>query len=252
MEGRYTKALAGMRLVPQFIEANKQVVGSVSEGGGTDDFDRAEARLAALEAEHEQRRLDRAAEAANERRLARRLRWTHLWPLVKIARAKIPALTQLTAMTLPPYALPIDEFVAGAEQIAKAVEPYASLMVAAGMPKEFVAELRTDIAELRATVDAKRNHHDVRVGTTRGIHDEFTDARRELNVLDGLIRARLGERDPRGTEWAQVVRRIRRVLHNGRRSAATNEAPAPDATPTATAPAVALVVSPGGEVNQAA
>ena len=254
MEYRFTKALAGMRAIPRFVQANNEVLSAVVSGGGMVDFERVLARLSALEAKQDVHRMAAIGERELELRLAKNLRWTHLWPLVKIVRAKVPALAKLSNMGLPPGNASIEVLAGRADSIAKLVEPYAAVLHTLGLEADFLDQLRAATAELRAAGADKIDHRAARVGATSNIADDIREAKLELNAVDWLVRRKLGTKHVLLAEWVDITRRIRRALRSAAKSVDPVQDPevAPSTPPVHPVSPLALVVSAGAEVRKAA
>lgn len=189
-------------------------------------FDLVTSRLAALAERQDTHRTRATGERANERQLARALRRQHMRPIVKVARAMVPEAAQLAAVSLPRMKSNSTDLTLRARALADAVEPHTPLMHEGGLPLDFVARLNTAADALDDAVRQKGTHQKGRIGTTDGIYQMVTEARRRVAVMDALVRAQLSEEEPLVTEWQSVVRSIRGAVRRVSREAEGATTPA--------------------------
>jgi len=240
MQLRFTQMLAGVRQVQRFFDANGIVLAEVNSGGARKEFDDVVSRLTALAEEQETHRINASGELSSERRLARRLRREHMRPIVKVARSKVPAAAQLSAVSLPPIRSNNTDTANRARAMAAAVEPYKQLLHEGGLPGDFLEQLNAATTVLEQAVKKKLTHRKGRVGSTDGIVNEVSEVRVHVNVMDSLVRKHMGEKEPAVSEWASIVRSIRAATRQARKGPAA--APEPTPAPTGAAP-LALVSS---------
>jgi hypothetical protein len=180
--------LAGRRQAQRFLDANNSILGDLNAEGGRKDFDAVTTRLATLAQEQEAHRINASGQLSNERRLARELRRNHMRPIVQIARWKVPAAAQLSAVTLSLIRSNNTEMANRARAMGAAVEPFRQLLHEGGLPADFIEQLYAAAGALEDAVSQKKGHQVGRVGTTDNIEGEVTDARLQVNVLDSLGR----------------------------------------------------------------
>jgi hypothetical protein len=243
MQLRYTQMLAALRQGQRFLDANSSALGDVNAGGGRAAFDLVTTQLGTLAEAQDTHRTRASGELSNEQRLARSLRRQHIRPLVKVARAKVPEAAQLAAVSLPVIRSNSTDLTVRARAMADAVEPHKQLLHEGGLPSDFIDRLRAAADVLDAAIRQKGTHQKGRIGATDGIYQTVNEARRQVNVMDSLVRAELGEQEPLVTEWASVVRSIRMAV--ARASKTPGEGTAPGApTPVTPLPSVAAQSAP--------
>lgn len=236
MQLRFTKSLEGMRQAQRYCDDNSALLGGVNGGGGRAAFDAAVARLAGLAELQETHRIQGSGELARQRRQALELRRRHMWPVVRVARSKVPAAAQLEAVRMPPIKSNPTDIVTRARAMATAVDPFRELLHEGGLAPDFVQQLTQATDELERAVSQKRTHHAGRVGATDNIHTEVAEARVQLAALDSLVVAAVKLDEPKLAEWRKIVRDIRRALRSISGSAAS-DAPAPASETPVLAPA---------------
>lgn len=208
MQLKYSQFLAALRQAQNFLDTNTAVLGIINASGARRELDAAATQLEALgETQGSQLRQGRG-ERTNELRLARSLRRQHIRPIVRIARAKVPQVAQLSAMSLPPLKTNSTALATQAGEIADAVQPNAQVFVDAGLPADFIARMRTAAAQLVQSIGGKGSHRSQRIGATTALDKEVQQARRVVAVLDALVRAQLDEQEPLVSEWRAASRAI--------------------------------------------
>ena len=240
MQLRYTQVLAGMRQMQRYLDANGVILGDLNSGGGRAEFDRVTARLGTLAEKQDAHRMNASGELSNERKHARALRRKHMRPVVQVARSKVPAAAQLSAVSLPPIRSNSTDTATRARAMAAAVEPYRQLLHEGGLPADFVEQLVAAASALETAVSAKRTHQVGRVGSTANIDAEVAETRLQVSAMDALVRATVGEHEPKLDEWAKIVRDIRSALRQATKPAVVGQpggstppvTPATPATPT--------------------
>jgi hypothetical protein len=217
MQIRFSQVLAGMRQAQRFLDENDTALSDLNRRGSRVDFDALIVRLAAHAERQAAHQIAARGELASEKKMARRLRNKYMLPVVKVARAKVPAAAQLASFTLPPFRSNSTDTATRAQALAAAAVPYRALLQEGGLPQDFVEALVAAAAALEAAVRDKKTHQSGRVAATDNILDEVTDARTSVATMDALVRSVLPDGDPRIAEWAKIVRDIR---GNARRAAA--------------------------------
>lgn len=233
MQLKFTQVLETMRGAQRFCDINSAALGGLNSGGGRAAFDGVVARLSALADAQEAHRIQASGELAMQRRLARQIRRYHMWPVVRVARSKVPAAAQLAAVQMPPSrSNPLDT-AQRARGMAAAVAPYRDLLVEGGLASGFVEQLVTAAGELEAAAGGKQDHVTSRVGATGNILTEVAEARIQVGALDALVDVALRDNPTLHSDWRKVVRDIRRALRpvGSGTSAAPAGAPAPAPEP---------------------
>jgi hypothetical protein len=246
MQLRYTQVLAGMRQCQRFLDANGTPLAEVNSSGARTEFDDVTARLSSFAEAQETHRINMSGELSNERRLARSLRRNHMRPIVRVARSKVPAAAQLSAVSLPPIRSNNTDTATRARAMATAVVPYKQLLHEGGLPADFIDQLNAATATLEEAVGKKTGHRRGRVGSTEGITNEVGEVRLQLNVMDAFVRKHIDESDSTLGEWASIVKSIRSALKS-HVAAATASAPTPTGSgPTGSGPTGAPTIAPTG------
>ena len=209
MQLRYSQMLAAMRQGTQFFDANGVALGDFNTGGTRKAYDAVTAQLGVLAERQEALEFKARGELSKEKELARALRRQHIVPIVRVARALVPDVARLAPVRVPPFKSNNTDLTSRARALGDAVEAHAEQLKAGGLADNFVAALRAASDALDAAIVTKGVHRRERIGATEGIVDVVRRARRATAAADGLVRARLGAREPLVTEWQTVARKIR-------------------------------------------
>lgn len=223
MQLKFTQALAGMRQAQQYCDANDQALGGLSARGARAGFDATTERLASFAKAQEAHAIQASGELQNERQLVRDLRRKYLRPMVRVARTKVPAAAQLSAVALPPIRSNSTKVAVDARAMLEAVTPFRQLFQEGGLAADFVEQAEAAITAVETAVGQKGHHQSQRIGNTQLILDEVGEVRLELGALDAHVRAALPEGSDLLPEWSRIVRTIRASLQQASR-AATNDA----------------------------
>lgn len=247
MQNRYSKVLVRSIPLQRFIDANGEALAPLAAGGGRNGFDAALQRLTQLGDVQGAHRAAGSGELSYERKLARSLRRKYMFPIVRVARAKVPAAAQLEQVRLPKIRSNSAVLVRDARDMAEAVTPYRQLFHEAGMPAYFIEHLQEAAAELEKVSGGKLGHFAKRKGATENIDTEAETLRIELNMVDALVLAALEDHPSKVGEWRTLVKSVRSAYREVSRNLAVEEGSAepPTGTPTSTptapaAPALSL------------
>jgi hypothetical protein len=208
MQLKYSQFLAALRQAQTFLDTNTAVLGTINASGMRRDLDAAATQLEALGETQGSHLTQARGERTNELRLARSLRRQHIRPIVRIARAKLPEVAQLSAMSLPPLKTNSTALATQAGAIGDAVQPHVQVFVDAGLPADFIARMRSAADQLVQSIGGKGSHRSQRIKATTALDQEVQQAKRVVAVLDGLVRAQLDEQEPLVSEWRAASRAI--------------------------------------------
>jgi hypothetical protein len=222
------QVLAALRQAQNFLDANQASLGGINATGARKTLDETIDKIAGLAETQDSHRILVTGQRASEIRLSAELRRRFLRPIVEIARAKLPEQAELTNVTLP-NAGNSTKMVSRARGLGDAVEPFKQTFIDAGLPADFVEQLRTASAAVVAAILAKGEHRSNRMGATDGLGKEVAAARKAVRMLDSLVKAQLATKEPLLTTWRGAIT----VIKGGPPSASKLTAPT---TPTTAAP----------------
>jgi len=185
----------------------------------------------AIDQEHQDRA--RSGGTVIVHQLRRELRRDHLVPIASMARSVVTITPELeVALRVPRQTADDEKVLASANAIAKIGEAHKDVLVQHGLPANFLDELQTVAAALKAALDARRQAQSVRVGATKAIAEELKNGRLVVQSLDIVItRALRGQPGPLA-EWKNAKRATVKPVHPAAApAAAATSAPAAAPSP---------------------
>jgi len=201
-----------LRAVQAFLDRHRPALPGIATGGARRRLD---ATLAALEqhvADQAGSELGARGHTQRYRALRRRLIRAHLAPIALIARAAEPPVPSLEPFRLPRGKPTAHILAAMAYGMAEAAVPHAETFTAAGLPADFIAQLRSAADAMLEAITAREQQRARRRGATEGLRTKLASARRVVRVLDAFVQAACEGDDAllAGWESAMHVRRTAR------------------------------------------
>jgi len=199
------KQLEALRSVSIFLDEYRDRVPGAATCGMRHRLDQALERLA----RHAD---DQTASAVGsrdctKRYLARRqqLVGSHLLPIALIARTTEPPLSALEQFRLPRGKPTARQLAAAAHLMAEAATPHAHTFIAAGMPRDFVDQLRAASDAMMAELDARAQERARHRIATEALRRGIASARRMVNVLDAFVRSECSHDDGLLAGWTSAT-----------------------------------------------
>jgi hypothetical protein len=210
MQKKDMQFLAALRTARQFLDAKSAALGTINTSGALKTLDTAIYTIAALAETQERHRILVTGQLNDERRLSEKFRRKHLRPIAEIAQAKLPdEVDLLSNLKVPRHTSNSTTLVARGNAMGDAVAPFTQTFLDAGLPTDFVAQLKAAAEQLAKAVSNKGNLRSGRRGATDGITKEVRKARKAVRVIDAMVKAQLQANEPLVTEWRDAVRVIR-------------------------------------------
>ena len=172
----------------------------------------------------------------------------HMTPISRIAHVALPDTQELVPLRAPRGDPGTERLVAAARGMAQVAEAHADVFISAGLPTDFVAQLKAAADALLQAKDARKRLKGKTSGATMSFKAQLREARQSVHILDGLVRKELVDQPGLLKDWTDSKR-----LPRARRSSA---AAAGTATSSATVgsitPATPTVPTPTVSVAHAA
>jgi hypothetical protein len=161
----------------------------------------------------------------------------HLGAIAAIALAELPNLPELAVVRRVPKATArINTLLSRAEDVAKAVQPFADTFVANGLSADFLTQLVSATASLSEVVNTHKDSRVKVVKASSGIQAELAAGRRQVRILDTQVRTALHGDKPLLDAWRAAIRLPKATTHIAPASTATQATPATSATTPAPTP----------------
>jgi hypothetical protein len=224
--------LQSLESVQAFLEENADTLARVVNTGAKQRLADAIADLAAHVTKQSGSSI--AANAATKRGLDFRhtLMRDHMEPIARIAKAELPRTPGIDALRMPKGQPPIQQLAAAARGMATEAERHADLFVAAGLEKDFIAQLTTATDALLTSVEERLQSRGRKSGATKGLTDRLAAGRRIVGVLDSFVKKELRKDDPALLANWNVVKRVRKTTVRPAPVVVPAPAPTPIPTPT--------------------
>jgi len=234
MQTTQGSVLESLQAVQTFLTDNADRLGGVVKTGARQKLDEAIAELTTHAEEQQGSHLAAQGNTQEKRNLQLVLRRDHMAPIARIARAELPPTPAVEPLKMPKGRPTVARLAALADGMANAAAPFADTFISAGLPTDFIAQLRAATTAMVAAVAERNQNRGKRGGATTGLKQKLGRARRIVHVLDAFIQTALKDDQVLLSSW-NIVKRVRR---NTNRPATPAAPPAtPPTTPPPTPPA---------------
>lgn len=189
MRTKEAHQLEALRTVQAFLDEQQNRLPTIAASGARRQLDEALARLA----QHADDQTSSAAWSRNGTKryhaLRRRLMRSHLVPIALIARTTKPPLSELAQFRIPRGKPTAQQLVAATHAMAEAAEPHAGTFIAAGMPTDFIEQMRSASDAMMAELETRAQERARHRIATEALRAGITSARRIVKVLDAFVQA---------------------------------------------------------------
>ena len=210
----------------RFLDQHADRLGAVATNGGRKKLDAIVATLAAHRSDQSEGAVSALALTYTKLSARRALLQDHLGAIAAIAQAELPNTPELAVVRrIPKGTTRINALLSRAEDVAKAVQPFANTFIANGLAPDFVAQL---VSATKSVNDIANTHKDSRVKVVKassGIQEELAAGRRQVRIIDKQVRTALRGDKALLDAWRAAIR-----LPSSTSATTPTPAPAP-ATP---------------------
>jgi len=237
MQTTQGSVLESLQAVQTFLTDNADRLAGVVKTGARQKLDEAIAELTTHAEEQQGSHLAAQGNTQEKRNLQLVLRRDHMAPIARIARAELPPTPAVEPLKMPKGRPTVARLAALADGMANAAAPFADTFISAGLPPDFIAQLRAATTAMVAAVAERNQNRGKRGGATTGLKQKLGRARRIVHVLDAFIQTALKDDQVLLSSW-NIVKRVRRNTNRPATPAAPPATPptAPPSTPPADAP----------------
>lgn len=186
MKYRQGRVLEALHSVQVFLDKHGEALGAVNQSGARKNVDAVAAELQAHAVQQDGGRRKAIGETSHQRELRLELRFT-MRPIAAVAAARLREVTNFAALRLPSYRLRGMAMVAAAHSMADTASGFTEVFLEAGLPADFIEQLRQAADALSASYDQRRDGQTERSTGTRGLVDAERRARHALRILDTLV-----------------------------------------------------------------
>ena len=236
METVQGNMLLSLRNAKGFLEANAAQLAGVVTTGTKQELDEAIVELEMHVSNQGNTFIAAKGSTQKQRWLRSILLRNHMAPINRVAQLKLGDTPEL-APFLMPRGKPTTERLAGlANGMADAAIPFTATFIAAGLPADFVPQLKSVVVQMVQSLSDRSLTHGKRKGATTSLKGVLTRGRKIVSVLDAFVRNALEDESTLLANW-NLVKRVpnARVRTRGAQPAAAQ--PAVAAAPPAAAAA---------------
>jgi hypothetical protein len=127
-------------------------------------------------------------------------------PIAKVARALRGVVPGISVLRLPKANVPTPQVINAATAMVQKAEIYKDVMVENGLPADFLEELESATAALKASLDARGLARAARTAATRGVASELGLGRRTVSIMDAILTRLVRSQPAKTAEWEQLKR----------------------------------------------
>jgi hypothetical protein len=210
MQSRQGNMLQALRTVDNFLTTNAATLDGVVTTGARKKLADAIATLEATVNEQAGSGVIAKGGTSRFRALRTALIRDHMTPIARIARAELPPTPELSAFRLPKKEWRMERVAAAAHGMALAAEPYSAHFVTAGLPTDFIAQLKGAADAMVRSVSDRKETRGRLSGATKGLATTISSALKLVSVIDAMVTTALVDDPALLANW-KVVKRVRRV-----------------------------------------
>jgi hypothetical protein len=170
--------------VQAFLDQNADPLAGVVKTGARQQLADAIAVLSGHASDQTGSNLAAQGATLKQRALREALLRDHMAPISRVARADLPVTVELEPFKMPQGKPTVERLAAAATGMAKASTPFASVFDSAGLPLDFVAQLKAATDAMLASGTDRMQRRGLRTGATQGLRQKLSTGRRIVHVLD--------------------------------------------------------------------
>jgi len=174
MQTTQGSVLESLQAVQTFLTDNADRLAGVVKTGARQKLDEAIAELTTHAEEQQGSHLAAQGNTQEKRNLQLVLRRDHMAPIARIARAELPPTPAVEPLKMPKGRPTVARLAALADGMANAAAPFADTFISAGLPPDFIAQLRAATTAMVAAVAERNQNRGKRGGATTGLKQKPT------------------------------------------------------------------------------
>ena len=197
MQNSQREVLATLVGAQEFFDDHPTEVGGLVTSGARKNLDAVVSAITAHLSAQSDHKMSARTLTRSKRTARRSLVLDHLGMIAAVARAELPLVPELVIVrSLPKAGSPIGTLLTRAQDVVKAVTPFAATFIAGGLPADFLAQLQGAVDAVAQIHTRKNASVDKRRGATVGIKAQLVAGRRQIDILNKQVRAALHGADP--------------------------------------------------------
>ena len=176
----------------------------MNESGARKNLDDLVLELSTQSVDQKAGRANGRGETARQAQLRDGLRLGQMKPIAEIAKAHLGDVPEMKALALPPADTSSTRLIADAGAMAEAAQVHNAVLVAGGLPADFIAQLNTAAQTLMGSLSGRTQSLGRSTGATARLSQLEKQARRMLRILDALVLPKIRLNDGLVREWRTV------------------------------------------------
>lgn len=187
MQSKQATVLNTLVRVQRFLDVNGDKLDGINQSGYRKILDDVVENLSGHAVNQTSSKHAVSAEAAKGRALRNALRLNHMRPIASVAAAQLRNVPEFVSLRMPPANSRARTLIDWAASMAKAADPYAGTFVGAGLPADFLTQLKAAADAVSATIVNRDSTRAAQRGATAGLNAEASRGRSAVKVLDSLV-----------------------------------------------------------------
>lgn len=187
MQFAHSIVLNTLQRVQSFMDANAGVLGALNRSAYRRILDAVVLTLSSHAVKQTASKRRGVAETAKQRVLRNALKVNRMRPIATVAASKLRQAPEFLALKMPPANTSSRRLIAAAGAMEEAAAGYIPTFLDAGLPADFLAQLRASAAALNTSVANRGVTASSQTGATAGLKAEAARGRDAVHVLDSLI-----------------------------------------------------------------
>ena len=233
MKVRQGNMLTALESTRRFLDDNQAALVGVMTPATRQTFDDAIGELSSTAMAQNQFTRDLKGSFAVQAACRTALIRDHMAPIAKIATLELSQLPEPVKFSLPHRRVTIQQLGAHADGMAEGARPYAQVFIDAGRRPDFIDRLKQAADQMRAAAyDAAQGRVRIK-GTTTGLTQKLSRARKIVQMLDAFVKEAAGNDKALLDSW-HIAKRV--VRTSGASRGLTTVGSTPAATTPATTP----------------
>ena len=188
MDLKQSNRLQWLKEVQKFLDERAAELPGLSTTGMRKKFDDAVEEVSKLAATQTSADLRAMSTTRRLHSLTAALIEHHMTHVARIAKVALPPGPELVPLGLPKRAVTGERLAARARGMATEAQKYESTFVAAGLPSDFIQQLRDSADALTGLISQRKQSIAERGAATKLLGTEIREACRVVRVLDGFVK----------------------------------------------------------------
>lgn len=188
MELKQSNTLQSLKEVQKFLDEHSAELPGVNDTGMRKKFDEVVAELTRLAATQTSADIGALTATREVAVITQDLVQHHMAHVANIASLELPPGPALAPLALPSDNQKGERLAARARGMATAAEKFASTFISAGLPADFIEQLRQSANALSKLIVERKQNAATRGAATKLMRTNIKEARKMVKVLNGFVR----------------------------------------------------------------